>query len=32
MTGLKIPIESAIYEPVLEELKLSGIAFHETIT
>jgi saccharopine dehydrogenase (NADP+, L-glutamate forming) len=31
ITGLKIPIESAIYEPVLEELKLSGIAFHETI-
>ena len=31
-TGLKIPIEAEIYEPVLEELKSSGIAFHETIS
>jgi len=31
-TGLKIPIDPEIYEPVLMELKLSGITFHETIS
>lgn len=29
LKGLKIPIEKEIYEPVLEELKLSGIEFYE---
>jgi saccharopine dehydrogenase (NADP+, L-glutamate forming) len=29
LKGLKMPIEKEIYEPVLEELKLSGIEFHE---
>ncbi len=31
-TGLKIPIDPEIYEPVLMELKLSGITFHENIS
>ncbi len=31
-TGLKIPIEADIYEPVLNELKSAGISFHETIS
>ena len=30
--GLKIPIEKEIYEPVLKELQLAGIEFHETIS
>jgi saccharopine dehydrogenase-like NADP-dependent oxidoreductase len=30
--GLKIPIEKEIYEPVLKELQLAGIAFHENIS
>jgi saccharopine dehydrogenase (NADP+, L-glutamate forming) len=31
LTGLHIPILPEIYEPVLEELKLHGISFEETI-
>jgi len=30
MTGIHIPISSAIYEPVLEELKKYGVGFTET--
>jgi saccharopine dehydrogenase-like NADP-dependent oxidoreductase len=32
LKGLKIPIEKEIYEPVLKELQLAGITFHETIS
>jgi len=30
LTGLQIPVIPEIYEPVLKELKLNGIEFHET--
>jgi saccharopine dehydrogenase-like NADP-dependent oxidoreductase len=30
-SGLKIPVEKEIYEPVLEELRANGIAFHESL-
>lgn len=30
LTGLHLPILSAIYEPVLQELAANGIAFHES--
>jgi len=31
-SGVKIPVEPAIYEPVLDGLEGLGIAFRETVT
>ena len=31
LTGLKVPIEKEIYQPVLAELEKEGIRFHEQL-
>jgi saccharopine dehydrogenase-like NADP-dependent oxidoreductase len=29
LTGVQIPVMEAVYEPILEELKIEGIVFNE---